>query len=275
MILAALKAARGSDEHGCDRKDAEKENEDDGITIHQLCALPRCPPMLLRLALSPAYNLVFRVEGSVHSLDQQGMLPIHHAVQSAPVNYNFVPDYLGTEHRTSLVEILLKQYPQSVRILDNHGRLPLHYALESGLMNESDLLRMVELYPDSLRIQDPVSGLYPFMLVASRAKRQTAITTADPVPNMLSTTSSSTTTETTTNCQSSSSTSTNGDRSTDEDHTESYLDWKKDHVRMSYLLLSLCPEAIQYQGQANAATQSNGAIAIANSSPACRQECSY
>ncbi|KAG7344041.1 ankyrin repeat domain protein [Nitzschia inconspicua] len=200
----------------------------ESLTFHDLCALPRCPPLLMILSMLPEYNLDVGVEGSVFSLDEDGKLPLHYAVQSVPVNYKCVPDYLQPSYHWSLVSLLLDKYPDSVAVKDNCGRLPLHYALENGCMRENDLMRLVDLYPASLKEQDPVSGLYPFMLVAH--SQGPSVPSPDimrlfhPLPHPLA----------------------NNFQAEDDSDLEHLMEWKKDHVRISFLLLSLCPEALQY-----------------------------
>jgi hypothetical protein len=218
-------------------KAALGKGKDGSLTIHQLSSLPRCPPMLLKFAMSSQYNSIFGVQGSVHTMDAQGMLPIHHAVQSVPVNYNRVPDYLEAQYHKSLVEVLLEAYPEGARVYDSRGRLPIHYALESGYVQEFDLMRLVELHPDSLRVQDPLSGLYPFMLVSSfrnHTRQPCNAILSFPEPKSCSSV-----------CIDAVDLD-NDDQIMKDNHTE----WKKDNVRMSYFLLSFCPEAIQYQGGA-------------------------
>jgi ankyrin repeat protein len=207
------------------------------ITFHELCSIPRCPPLLFWLARSSKYNALLRIVGDVHSVDDQGMLPLHHAVQQRPVSYRFVPEYLKPQSRKTLVGLLLEEYPESAMVVDSNGRLPLHYALESGYLKESDLLTLVKLHPDSLRVQDPLSGLYPFMLVASQSTRQTIEETANFC------------------CLSTDAKVFGSTRSmpgkqanfTTTMETEAEYEWKKENVCISFLLLLLCPEAVQFQ----------------------------
>jgi Ankyrin repeat len=204
----------------------------ENVTIHDLCSLPRCPPMLLMLAMMPDYDEDFYLDGSVYSMDEHGRLPLHYAVQSAPVNYKCVPDYLKQSYYRSLVSILLEKYPDAAAVKDNFGRLPLHYALENGCMQECDLMNLVDLYPASLKVQDPVSGLYPFMLVAQTRRDATLSSLSFGMGvdrHIFPGTSSSET-----------------DAEEDVSQLDRYMDWKRDHVRMSFLLLSLCPETLQY-----------------------------
>lgn len=112
------------------------------------------------------------------------MLPLQYAVQTKPATFRFVPDYLKCEYRKTLVGLLLEQYPKSAMVADGKGRLPLHYALEKSYLDENDLLTLVKLYPESLHFQDPVSRLYPCMLVAAQSnQRLQMITTPSPLSN--------------------------------------------------------------------------------------------
>lgn len=166
--------------------------------------------MLLRLLRSPEYNTSFSVSGSAYAFDEDGMLPIHHAVQSPPVTYRFVPSTLKSQHKKSLVETLLEENPGGVRIADSKGRLPLHYALDKGCISEKDLMTLIQLYPDSLRIEDPETGLLPFMLVSTDL-----------------------------------GTSHHYEKSSSAENYQA--EWKKEHVGMTYLLLMLCPDAILFK----------------------------
>lgn len=187
-------------------------------SIHEICAIPRCPPLLLRLALTDKYKLKFGISGDAYSLDQNGMLPLHHAVQNPVANERFVPPYFDCKLQ-SVVEILLDEYPESVTVADNYGRIPLHYALQNGRLEEDLLLAMIRLYPESLRLQDPVSGLYPFMLVASKT---------DEIPKTFP----------------------GGGKGSSSKPAE----WKQSIVPMSFLLLQICPEVVQFHHETPASS---------------------
>ena len=222
--------------------DSTENSRNPGVdTIHHLCRIPRCPPMLLRLLQSPSYNALFGVSGNAFTFDQNGMLPIHHAVQSPPVTYRFVPAFLKSKHQQSIVEILLDKNPSGVKVADDQGRLPLHYALDSGCLSEKDLLALIRLYPDSLRRKDPKTGLLPFMLVAADQSR-IATSTNKVLPSVIGE-----------NCDRellSSLYIENFKRAeNDQDHTSGryQAEWKKDHVRMSFMLLMTYPDVIPFQ----------------------------
>ena len=207
QMMKALRTVQGESESG----------ESEGYSIHEICRIPRCPPLLLRLALTTSYKSSFGISGDAYSLDKNGMLPLHHAVQFPAANDTVRTPHALKGQLQSIVEILLQEYPEGVAVADVHGRIPLHYALENGCLEEPVLLAMIHLYPDSLRLQDPVSGLFPFALVArNRGDGPKGSFTSRNEP------SSSKTAE-----------------------------WKQRIVPMSYLLLQICPEAIQYQYQAS------------------------
>lgn len=226
------------------RKDNDNDSTSDtGVnTIHDLCRIPRCPPMLLQLLQSPEYNAIFGVSGTAYTFDEDGMLPIHHAVQSPPVTYKFVPFFLKSQHQKSLVEILLERNPNCARVADDQGRLPLHYALDSGCMVEKDILALVRLYPDSLRKEDPKTGLLPFMLVAANQGMTAAASMPQVLPRLVEGFNEQ-------NLLSPRYPERHIIMATKNDKNnvlvERYeAEWKSDHVRMSCRLLMLYPDVM-------------------------------
>lgn len=208
-------------------------------TIHDLCRIPRCPPMLLRLLRSPEYNAFFGISGNAFTLDENGMLPIHHAVQNPPVTFRFVPPSLKLQCKKSIIEMLLEENPDSVRVADAQGRLPLHYALESGCVSERDLIALVRRYPESIRIKDPKNGLLPFMMVSTnhaRAARDCALRDLDDYERENEQTLSHPV----------SNTSLQIEPSNIQTVNNHHAEWKRDHVKMTYFLLTLCPDAISW-----------------------------
>ena len=190
--------------------------------------------MLLRLLQSPEYKAQFGIRGSAYTMDEQGMLPIHHAVQTLPVSYLFVPSFLTSQCKKSLVEILLEENPDSVKIADHKGRLPLHYALDAGCVSERDLVTLIQLNPESLRIEDPKNGLLPFMLVsANRTTVAICNTLRDPDFQIEQKDPSSTYEK---------YAKVEGEKICTVGNYQA--EWKRDHVRMAFLLLMLCPDAI-------------------------------
>ena len=50
--------------------------------------------------------------------------------------------------------------------VNKKGRLPLHLALESGKTLDNGVDALVEAFPESVRMRDPVTLLYPFQMAA-------------------------------------------------------------------------------------------------------------
>mmetsp|Transcript_54167 Transcript_54167/g.131446 ORF Transcript_54167/g.131446 Transcript_54167/m.131446 type:complete len:625 (+) Transcript_54167:171-2045(+) len=247
-------------------------NTDSYVTIHDLCSINRLPPMIYQMTKAKPYNDVLKVVGNARTFDDEGRLPLHVAVQVRPSTYHFVPDFVPESARKSLIQHLLEEYPEAVYVLDNTGRLPIHYALHSGVCIEDDLLSLLRLYPDSLRIQDPVTHLLPFMLVAANHQQHqyqqhhclpnvskqlisicTASTGEHAIPQTMpngsgvldddeldaaSTPSSAQ--------RVSSQVTPAGITSSSNKRTEEEQDhhWKDDHIRMTFHLLQLCPDVV-------------------------------
>lgn len=138
----------------------------DNVSLHTICAMPNCPPLLLRLAMIPKYKQMFRVCGDVGLLDEHGMLPLHHAASKPAVNSKFLPAQLQENGIKNVIELLLDAYPEGARVVDIFGRLPLHYALENQCIQVEAILALVRVFPESLRFRDPNSNLYPFVQAA-------------------------------------------------------------------------------------------------------------
>ena len=105
--------------------------------------------------------------------------------QQTTVTYQFVPAHVLTKTQ-SIVDCLLDHFPWMALEQDHRGRLVLHYALEKNLtgcrsstgthMGElrsfyASLYRLVKTNPDSLRMKDPITGLYPFALLAASSRQ--------------------------------------------------------------------------------------------------------
>ena len=68
----------------------------------------------------------------------------------------------------------LKIYPKAASKPDHNGYLPLHLSLYAGKTWNSGIKEIFEAAPDSNLIQDHETHLFPFMIAASRNKRQQA-----------------------------------------------------------------------------------------------------
>ena len=69
---------------------------------------------------------------------------------------------------TEFIQLLTFVNPKMLLEMDNDGRVPLHLAIDSKKDWDQVLLFMVKASPDCIRIQDEVTGLYPFMQLSSK-----------------------------------------------------------------------------------------------------------
>ncbi|CAB9510218.1 expressed unknown protein [Seminavis robusta] len=158
----------------------------DVLHLVDVCRMPRCPPVLVQLVLQRRRSSKLAkhlVQGSIfwRATDELGMTPLHHASRVEVVTMDFVPAHVQALQPMSIVDCLLRSFPSMAFVKDRWGRIALHHALEKafhfpshhldhgGTTNANELHRFVAANPDSLRIKDPVSGLYPFALLATKA----------------------------------------------------------------------------------------------------------
>jgi ankyrin repeat protein len=152
-----------------------------------VCGTDRCPPLLIRILLHrqrrqhPHLDCDYSIQalGSLADTDWAGRTPLHVAAAAAPVTLQFVPPQVASQ-LTTVVELILQSYPAAAAVRDGTGRLPVHYLLAAcgagsgaqqhatpASVTPSALLSLVREYPDSLSMQDPVSGLYPVQQLAA------------------------------------------------------------------------------------------------------------
>lgn len=170
------------------------------VSLVNICQMPRCPPLLVRLVLQHYQKLVVPCNLAAFrdfeaASDSNSKTALHYAAQVNPVTRQFVPLHVQTNTQ-SVVDCLLDHFPKMAFEKDSEGRTPLHYALVKELTrgsspsgndeNNNDvrkrnnnssteeiksfytsLYRFVNMNPDSLRMKDPVTGLYPFALLAA------------------------------------------------------------------------------------------------------------
>eukprot|EP00934_Nitzschia_sp_Nitz4_P008976 Nitzschia sp. Nitz4//scaffold29_size155292//30663//33935//NITZ4_002642-RA/size155292-augustus-gene-0.220-mRNA-1//-1//CDS//3329546400//8966//frame0 len=116
------------------------------LPIHRVGAsLVRMAPMVIDLALSLH-------SGDLLSPDSTGRLPLHWALETSD---------------TVVASCFLEKEPKSAAVADNNGRLPLHTALaQGGVALYNVVHRLLRENPKSLYIEDPVTGLWPWLLAA-------------------------------------------------------------------------------------------------------------
>jgi hypothetical protein len=179
------------------------------VTIHDMVAMPRCPPLLVRLAL---WNPMWAGDATTRDV-VSGKLALHCAAAAKPFDASYMPPHARNVVPKSVIEILLEANPRSAHVKDNSGRIPLHYAIESGVASAADLFLLWNAYPGGMRVQDPITKLYPFMLLVTRVVSQNPIAGPCRISNFLS---------------------------------ELEQPWKTNQVDTAFLMLRRCPEVVTY-----------------------------
>jgi len=113
-----------------------------------------CPSELLRLVLK-----LCRVQLFIK--DEDNRLPLHIAA-AAPL-YIKQP---FESHSDPVICKLASTFPDGALEVDKEGRLPLHIALDHHKTWNDGVSRLLQLHPQTARVCDPKTRLYPFMLAA-------------------------------------------------------------------------------------------------------------
>ena len=175
------------------------EMVEDQVELHHIAAIPRCPSLLIRMALA---SCKFRSQLS-DADEEAGMLPLHHAAGADPYTTKYLPfpqtismadistgskanvENVPPDHAlgghavdkvplclnlVSVLDILCAIYPSAAATMDRNGRLPLHHALRSGKTWNSGIKILFDAHPEGLCRRDPQTGLLPFMMAAASTK---------------------------------------------------------------------------------------------------------
>ena len=123
--------------------------------VHAACNGGTCPFDVLAFSLQI-------LPGETKVFNEAGSLPLHIA-SSAPPYETTVPPELAPGRP---IHLLLNRSPEGAMKVNKKGRLPLHLALESGKTLDNGVEALVEAFPESVRMRDPVTLLYPFQMAA-------------------------------------------------------------------------------------------------------------
>jgi len=123
--------------------------------VHAACNGGTCPFDVLAFSLQI-------LPGETKVFNEDGNLPLHIAA-SAPPYETTVPPELAPGRP---IHLLLNRSPEGAMKVNKKGRLPLHLALESGKTLNNGVDALVEAFPESVRMRDPVTLLYPFQMAA-------------------------------------------------------------------------------------------------------------
>lgn len=149
-----------------------------GDILHQAAAL--CGPNGPVLPRPVLELILWQHPDQIERQDHAGKLPLHYAVRLCRSHEDASVKSL---HEWKLwIQKLLHVGPEACRVKDNRGRLPLHYALDYPLsrsivvktattapvqeVRNTVLRKLVNQFPQSVELADPVTKLYPFQLAA-------------------------------------------------------------------------------------------------------------
>lgn len=125
--------------------------------------MPRCPPLLIRMLLQRDKL----IGGKVDDIDAAtGDSLLHVACGAKPVlSHDITMDAeCGIE---SVTQLLLDRVPEMARKPNIEGRYPLHIAVSRRPIHAPDIVALVDAYPSSLSIADPLTSLYPAQQLAA------------------------------------------------------------------------------------------------------------
>ena len=141
---------------GRQRKLAKLPHQDDFL-LHAALFNEETPPIVIELILELQPKSVSKPIPGTH------LYPLHIAAATpayAPMSFE------KTVSMMSAIDMLLIMYHQAAHIECNN-RLPLHIAIAAG-KTWKEIKPLVENNPTSLSVPDPLSGLFPFQLLAAR-----------------------------------------------------------------------------------------------------------
>lgn len=118
----------------------------------------RCTPPGLFSFMIEIYKYQLSVE------DSNGVTPLLLTCQSPSANRS--PDLL------TKIQLILRENPSQAMQKDftSHGRYPIHVGLDSGISLYEGVETLIRIFPSSLAVRDPESGLFPFALAATPRK---------------------------------------------------------------------------------------------------------
>jgi hypothetical protein len=135
--------------------------------VHTACMQVGVPTPILSITL---YAFPRQIKQTIETADESGNLPLH-AVCSWPC-------YLG-QHRTGdgdpivpirktmAINRVLDEYPLAIKAKNKRGESPLELALTSGTTWDGGVRRIAKANPKALKLQSPITRLYPFMTAAT------------------------------------------------------------------------------------------------------------
>jgi hypothetical protein len=148
------------------------------------CMLHECPELMefwkivtifIQAACHPAKKVPYQskllhdcIEIECHVLLVQFAAALHpNQILEAVDNNRRLPLHIAAMKSLPIFKAVLGLNPRAAARQDESGRLPLHYAITSGKTWNDGVKDLIERYPESLKLQDPETGLPLYLLAAS------------------------------------------------------------------------------------------------------------
>lgn len=144
------------------------------ITWRDVCAFPRCPPLLVRILRLQMNN------AALLEYDNEGLLPLHHAAKAKAISNQAIPDHVLMDSISTL-ELVLGMQPHAARLPDMKGQFPIQYALENPTVESRVLEHLLESSPVEALMTPSINGLVPFQQAATRQECQSSVSECEGV----------------------------------------------------------------------------------------------
>ena len=110
-------------------------------------------------------------------------------IQLSTAGYYYSGWSSGTNSHSIHVQKVIELYPSVARMMDKDKRLPLHHATDLGNVTTASfrvIMEVCKAYKPAASIRDPVTGLYPFQLAASKGNYKASFSLLLENPNLVS-----------------------------------------------------------------------------------------
>jgi hypothetical protein len=139
--------------------------------LHAAAYMDGCPLSFLLLIMRVFPSQVMKRDEMVLN---SAILPLQ-IVCTWSRNHNL--GAIAVSRKGMAISALVSEYPGSAKMVDDQGRYALFCALESKTTFDAGIQKLIETYPEVLRVKDPTTQLYPFLLAAT-------ISTDDSAPRL-------------------------------------------------------------------------------------------
>lgn len=124
----------------------------------------QCPTLVMWLAIR--FN-----RDQLAQQDDEGNLPLHLAsthleLPTMPLFMKVLQPFIKHAN-SSIVLMMVKEYPAAASIMNRQGRIPLHLAIDQGKPWDGALLPLLRAAPQAMEQRDPITKLFPALQAAA------------------------------------------------------------------------------------------------------------